>query len=271
MSVRSTIERNVAAHERERLVPAEDARQEACLAQDLEAVADPEHEPAFGGEGGDGLHRGCEPGDRAAAQVVPVREPTRKQNGVEVAATRSRYARRRGPPRRARTSAQSASRSSQAPGKAQHADAGLWAGHPASPRARSRSSRSEGSRAVARTSAPLPRGHPPRRFAHDFEIDHSTDASLADREAELAQRATRPPVLADRGCRPSAERERWPSSQHHLRVCEVIVEPDARQLLERLHVACPCSRDDSIGKLRAGWRLVPPERLAVITDELLVE
>src|SRR5665647_1295863 len=43
-------ERHVAADEAQRLVLQQDARQEAGLAQDLEAVADAEHEPAGVGE-----------------------------------------------------------------------------------------------------------------------------------------------------------------------------------------------------------------------------
>ena len=46
VSVRSTLRLHVAADEGERLVRAERARKQAGLGQDLEAVADPEHEPA---------------------------------------------------------------------------------------------------------------------------------------------------------------------------------------------------------------------------------
>ena len=53
VSVRSHRERDVAADERERLVRAQRAGQQAGLGEDLEAVADPEHEPALGGEARD--------------------------------------------------------------------------------------------------------------------------------------------------------------------------------------------------------------------------
>src|SRR6476469_6377499 len=51
------------------------AGQHPGLAQDLEAVADPEHRAAVAREGHDGLHDGREAGDRADAQVVAVGEP----------------------------------------------------------------------------------------------------------------------------------------------------------------------------------------------------
>ena len=54
-------------------------------------------------------------------------------------------------------------------------------------------------------------------------------------------------------------------------ICEVSIEADAGQPLECFHVACPSACDDIVRKLGARRRLVPPERLAVITDELLVE
>ena len=50
VSVRSTVERDVAADERERRVRAQRAREQAGLGEDLEAVADAEHEPAVAGE-----------------------------------------------------------------------------------------------------------------------------------------------------------------------------------------------------------------------------
>src|SRR5439155_13087225 len=77
-------ERNVAAHERERLVSAKDAREQARFAEDLKAVADPEDEPTVRRELGDRRHRRRKACDRAAAQVVTVREPTREHDGVEV-------------------------------------------------------------------------------------------------------------------------------------------------------------------------------------------
>src|SRR5262249_23151743 len=75
--------RHVAADEAQRLVPQQHAREKAGLAQDLEAVADPDHVtasrrvPARRGSGGG------EPRDRAATEVVAVREPARHDDGVE--------------------------------------------------------------------------------------------------------------------------------------------------------------------------------------------
>ena len=50
------------------------ARQQARLAEDLEAVADPQHQAALVGEGDDRLHRRREAGDRPGPQVVAVGE-----------------------------------------------------------------------------------------------------------------------------------------------------------------------------------------------------
>ena len=65
---------HVAAHEAERLVAQQRPRQQARLAEDLEAVADPEHEPACLRELAHGGGRRREAGDRATAEVVAVRE-----------------------------------------------------------------------------------------------------------------------------------------------------------------------------------------------------
>jgi hypothetical protein len=74
-------QRHVAADEGERLVRAQGAREQPCLAEHLEAVADAEHETALGGEVGDPSHRGREAGDRARPQVVAVREASREDDG----------------------------------------------------------------------------------------------------------------------------------------------------------------------------------------------
>src|SRR5207248_7195751 len=71
-------ERDVPARERERRVRAQRARQQSGLAEDLESVADPEHEPTVGGEACDGGHHGRKAGDRSAAKVVAVGEASRK-------------------------------------------------------------------------------------------------------------------------------------------------------------------------------------------------
>jgi hypothetical protein len=66
---------DITTNERERRVRPERAREEAGLAEDLEAVADPEHRTAVRGELGDGSHRRRKARDGAAAEVVSVREP----------------------------------------------------------------------------------------------------------------------------------------------------------------------------------------------------
>src|SRR5262249_17927523 len=59
--------------------------QQPGLAEDLEAVADPQHRPAAASVVGDRLHRGREAGDRAGAQVVAVGEPARDDDRVGAA------------------------------------------------------------------------------------------------------------------------------------------------------------------------------------------
>ena len=66
----------------ERVVRPQHPREQARLAKDLEAVADPENRPSFGSEAAD--RRGGEAGDRLAAQVVAV-EKTRQDDAAEVA------------------------------------------------------------------------------------------------------------------------------------------------------------------------------------------
>ena len=91
------------------------AGQQMRLAEHLEAVADPQHEPAVAGELDHRLHRGREAGDRAGAQVVAVGEAAGDDDRVgaaQVAVARARSARRR---RRGRAAC-SASTSSQEPG-----------------------------------------------------------------------------------------------------------------------------------------------------------
>src|SRR5205085_6308481 len=83
-------EANVATDERQRFVRSKDAREESCLAEDLEAVTDPEHEPAGVRECCDGRHRRRETRDRATAEVVAVREPTGKNDGAELGKLRGR-------------------------------------------------------------------------------------------------------------------------------------------------------------------------------------
>ena len=72
----------------ERGVADQRPRQEARLAQDLEAVADAEDQPAAGGKVPHRLHDRREPRDGAAPQVVAVGEPARHDHEVGVAQAR---------------------------------------------------------------------------------------------------------------------------------------------------------------------------------------
>ena len=55
------------------------------LRQHLEAVADPEDEPAVVGEGRHGTHHRAEPGDHAGAEVVAIGEAARHEDRGHVA------------------------------------------------------------------------------------------------------------------------------------------------------------------------------------------
>ena len=61
------------------------AGQQAAFAEDLEAVADAQHEPAIGGELLDSLHHRRELGDRSAAQVVAVGEAAGQDDSIDIA------------------------------------------------------------------------------------------------------------------------------------------------------------------------------------------
>ena len=112
--------------------------------------------------------------------------------------------------------------------------------------ARSRSSRSAGSRAAGGTSARRSSRALAGSACAELEVDHAADARLADLEAEVAQRARRPPRPAGRGCPASAGRGRSPSPEHGRRVGEVVVERDPGQALERLDVARARPGDDVV-------------------------
>src|SRR5438270_198063 len=58
--------------------------QEACLAEDLEPVADAPDQAPVGGEADDRVHHRAEAGDRTAAEVVAVGEATRQDDAVAV-------------------------------------------------------------------------------------------------------------------------------------------------------------------------------------------
>jgi hypothetical protein len=74
---------DLAADEPQARVRQQRARQQSGFAQDLEPVADPQHEAAVAGELLDLGHHGREAGDRTGAQVVAVREPAGDDHGVD--------------------------------------------------------------------------------------------------------------------------------------------------------------------------------------------
>ncbi len=57
-------------------------RQQAAFAEDLEAVADAQHEPALVGELDHRLHHRSEARDRSGAQIVPIGEAAGNDDGV---------------------------------------------------------------------------------------------------------------------------------------------------------------------------------------------
>ena len=61
------------------------AGQQAGFHQDLEAVADAEHQAAVGGELLDRLHHRRKVGDGAAAQVIAVGEAAGQDDGIDIA------------------------------------------------------------------------------------------------------------------------------------------------------------------------------------------
>ena len=96
---------DVPADEATVVIGPQDTRQQAGLAQHLEAVADAEHRAAGRGERLDLAHHRREAGDRAGAQIVAVGEPARDDHaraaleiGVGVP-ERDGLAARAGPPR----------------------------------------------------------------------------------------------------------------------------------------------------------------------------
>src|SRR5204863_1995004 len=69
-------------------VAGQGAGQQVRLAEDLEAVADAEDRQAVAGRLDDRVHHGGEPGDRAAAQIVPVGEPAGQDHRVDTVQVR---------------------------------------------------------------------------------------------------------------------------------------------------------------------------------------
>src|SRR3954454_8397833 len=77
------VEVDLAADEAQRRVGQQRARQQAGLAEDLEAVADAEHQAAVARELGHRVHDRPEPPQWPDAQVVAVREAARDDDGVD--------------------------------------------------------------------------------------------------------------------------------------------------------------------------------------------
>src|SRR3989441_267839 len=73
------------AHEAERAVGDQRPGEQPRLAQDLEAVADAQHEATLAGVPRHGVHDGREHGQRAAAEGVAVREAARQDHAVRAA------------------------------------------------------------------------------------------------------------------------------------------------------------------------------------------
>ena len=71
------------AHEPQRVVGQQRARQQVRLAQHLEAVADPEHRPALAREARDLIHDRRKAGDRTNPQVVAIGKPARDDHRVD--------------------------------------------------------------------------------------------------------------------------------------------------------------------------------------------
>src|SRR4029079_4622533 len=74
--------RHVGAEEPLLAVESQHARQEARLAEDLEAVANAEHGTTLAGERADRSHHRREAGDRTAAEVIAVREASGEDDAL---------------------------------------------------------------------------------------------------------------------------------------------------------------------------------------------
>ena len=223
MSARSTTQRHVAADERERRVRPQDAREETCLAEDLEPVADPEHGAALVGELGDGVHRRREAGDRARAEVVAVREAAGEDDGVDPRELGLGVPDELGLGAERASSAQAASRSSFEPGKTRTP-------------MRGRSSLTPGALAAELDLVALDQRIGEQALAHLLDLGAGILGGRLRRPrgrspVRLARRrpgsraggaSVRPPRPAGRGCRPSAGRARSPSPEHHVRIGEVV-------------------------------------------------
>ncbi len=182
---------DVAADELEVAVPAQDAGQEPRLAEDLEAVADPEHRAAVGGEAPDGIHHRRDAGDRPATEVVAVGEPARKHD-----AARSSRERRVAVPHRRRLGAEPLEREPGVTvvvraGKGDDRDARPFAAH-----------------ASSTTTSKLSMSGLASSSAHM----RSTSARADSASSAATSRSTRRPTRARVTEKPSVESDAWTAS-----------------------------------------------------------
>ncbi len=184
---------------------------EPGLGEDLEAVADPEHEPAVRRERRDRAHDRAEPGDDPGPHVVAVGEaaragrPRRPRRGVACSCHRATGS----APARAR--AWSVSRSQLLPGKtttpirtrhAQPAPAGGADGRRGGPERLDRVGLDE--RVRQQLGGEPVDDRPGRRLVGgvDGQLDPPSDPDVVDAvDPEVAEAALDRPTLRDRGCR----------------------------------------------------------------------
>ena len=179
------------------------AGQQARLAQDLEAVADAEHRAAVGGELGDRLHHRREAGDRAGAQVVAVGEAAGHDDRVDAREVAVAVPEQPCLADRARTALE---RVALVAGARERTTPIHGCSPLRRPPRRSRSPRSAGWRAAARTSASS------CARVVDLQLDQPADVHVVRRPRSRAPAArARPPGPAGRGCPPSAGSARGPS------------------------------------------------------------
>ena len=264
-------QRRVAADEAQRLVPQQRAGEESRLAEDLESVADPEHEAARRREVAHCRRRRGESRDRAAAEVVPVRESARHDDGVETGEVALLV------PDRLGLRAERGERPERVPvvlraGVRDDADPGRL------PRERCSSLldlhlvRLDERVREQLLAHPLDLGLCLRGVGRlDVEVDDFADARVLHREAEVAERRADRLALRveDPRLRPHENSRPHPSTTDGSST--YAGERNRREALERLDILLARSVHDVGRDLRAGIRLVPAGRLAVVADELLVE
>ena len=196
---------DVAADELEVAVAPQHARQQARLAEDLEAVADPEHRAAVGRERAHRVQHRGEARDRAAAKVVAVREAAGKHDCAGPARQLGL-----GVPDELGVGAESAERPRGVPvvvraREDEHGD--LRPRRSRARRPRSRSSRSAGSRAAPGTCAP-PGPSPPASSRRRPRGRRAGRPARRRRRSRACAAIPPPPRPAGRGCRPSGGRAR---------------------------------------------------------------